>query len=358
MKVNFPGLLIERHRNGSLRYRVRVARRAERRIHIPVPPDHPLFGEYYAAARAGVVYSPEIPVKLVVRSLDWLAQGYLAHLENLVTAKLASPLTLKQRRSQLRRICDFDDGDGRYGDFDIDAPTAAFVRLRDAFIATPAEADNMMKTARAMYAWAVERGEISQNPVKGISKVHRSQGGAEAWTTEDLRRFRAAHPLGTMAHLWLTLHMFTACRISDAIWLGPEHEVERDGMLWLDWQPAKKGSVKVTIPILGPLLRATRATSVQGPTYLLTEAGKPFTTPEGLRNRVRKWCQTAGLTDRSAHGIRKAVAELLAEAGCSQHQIMAIMAHSQAKTSEIYTRGAQRHVLSEDAMQALASLEW
>lgn len=77
--------------------------------------------------------------------------------------------------------------------------------------------------------------------------------------------------------------------------------------------------------MLPPLLKAARAQKVQGATYLLTAAGKPFSTAESLRNRVQKWCAAAGIEGKSSHGIRKAAAELLAEAGCTQHQIMALM---------------------------------
>lgn len=358
MRVNFPGLLIERHRNGSLRYRVRVEGNKAKRIAIPVGPDHPDFANHYYAARAGQEWSPEDRPQPVRKSLDWLAQGYLANLERLVAADLASPLTLKQRRSMLRRFCDHVDDDGRYGDLSMDAPQAAFVRIRDAWSATPSEADNLMKSCRAMYAWAIERQEIAHNPAKGIAKIAVNRGGAAPWTAGDLLKFKKPHPRGTTAHLWLTLQMFTACRIGDAIWLGREHEVQRGGVTWLEWQPRKKGSAPVSIPMLPPLLTATRAARVVGPAYLLTDYGRPFSSAEGLRNRIKKWCETAGLGGKTSHGIRKAVAELLAEAGCSQHQIMAIMAHSQAKTSEVYTKGAQRRTLALDAMQALAGLDW
>ena len=79
---------------------------------------------------------------------------------------------------------------------------------------------------------------------------------------------------------------------------------------------------------------------------------------EALRRMVQLWCAQAGLADRSSHGIRKAVAEMMAEAGASQHQIMAVMAHTQAKTSEIYTKGAARRILAADGMQALSALDW
>ncbi len=55
-----------------------------------------------------------------------------------------------------------------------------------------------------------------------------------------------------------------------------------------------------------------------------------------------KWCRQAGLENRTAHGIRKAVGSILAEAGCTQYQNMTIHGHSESRTSEIYTRAVER----------------
>tara|TARA_B100000768_G_scaffold169511_1_gene175165 strand:- start:1071 stop:1340 length:270 start_codon:yes stop_codon:yes gene_type:complete len=38
------------------------------------------------------------------------------------------------------------------------------------------------------------------------------------------------------------------------------------------------------------------------------------------------------------------------------YQIMAVMAHTQARTSEVYTKGVQRRGLATDGMQSLAAL--
>lgn len=100
------------------------------------------------------------------------------------------------------------------------------------------------------------------------------------------------------------------------------------------------------------------ATPNKGSSYLVTEHGSPFKSPEGLRNRFKKWCVSAGLNDRSSHGIRKATGTLLAEYGCTQHEIMAVHGHTQAATSEIYTRGAARWRLASTAMSRLKDLEW
>jgi len=359
LRVDFPGLLIERHRNGTMRYRVRVEGNKARRIAIPVTPEDPGFANYYYAARAGEQWQPPRE-RNAERSLDWLCQRYLDFLSKMVEAGQMSPATLKQRRSVLGRFCDHTDDDGdRYGASDMDAPTSALVAIRDAWAAHPGAADNLIKSVRAVYRWAMERGEIAHNPAAGISVINTApKGGAVPWTPNDLKKFKKAHPAGTTAHLWLTLQAFTACRIGDAIWIGRDQEVARAGQTWLEWQPRKKGSAFVSIPMLQPFYDATRAAKVVGPSYLLSEKGKPFSSSEALRVRVQRWCDAAGLPGRSSHGVRKAVAEMMAEAGCSQHQIMAVMAHTQAKTSEVYTKGAERRILAADGVRALASLDW
>lgn len=359
VRVDFPGLLIERHRNGTLRIRVRVEGDTARRIHIPVAPDHPDFAHHYHAARAGETWQPK-GMPAVAQSLDWLARSYLDFLDKMVQAGQMSAATLKQRRSVLSRLCDFVGQEGdRYGDCHMDAPAAAFVEIRDAWAAHPGAADNLTKTIRALYRWAMERGHMAHNPAAGIGTINKNpQGGAVPWSADDLTAFKTAHPPGSMAHLWLTLQAFTACRIGDAIWLGRAQETTINGITCLDWQPRKKGSARVTIPMLPPLYTATRAMTLIGPTYLLSDKGKPFASVEALRVRVQRWCETAGLPERSSHGIRKAMAAWMAQAGCTQHQIMAVMAHTQAKTSEIYTRTANRQILAADGIQALAGLAW
>ncbi|WP_300534056.1 site-specific integrase [uncultured Mameliella sp.] len=359
MRVRLPGLLRETHRNGSPRWRVRVEGDTSRRIVLPVGPDHADFLDHYYAARAGQVFQPDTPVA-VERSLDWLCTRYLDYLRKMVEAGQMSPDTLRQRRSVLTRLCDHAETPGdRYGDYDMDAPPAAFVAIRDAWADRPGAADNLIKTIRAVYQWAIERGEIGHNPAAGIAAINRRPaGGATPWTAEDLRKFKDHHAKGSTPYLWLTLQAFTACRIGDAIWLGRGHERIRDGQIFLEWQPRKRGSAFVSIPMARPLFEATRAVTVVGPAYILGKRGRPFTSAESLRNQVRRWCDDAGLPDKSSHGIRKAVAELMAEAGCTQHQIMAVMSHTQAKTSEVYTRGVQRRILASDGVAALEALDW
>ena len=325
MKIDLPGLLREKLPSGNVRYRVRVERRKTKRVRLYVEPGDPDFMEHYHAARRGILMKRPKTARLVKPrqmrgSLNWLMREYLAWLEKQVAAGQYSPATLKQRRSQFRHL-------KSVGEYSLDIPQPELLKLRDSMASTPGATDNFIKSVRAMYTWAVERNICELNPATGIGKLQRVHTGAKPWTLEDLNRYRETHPPESMAHLALTLFMFTACRISDIIHLGRDNEFERKGLRGLGWQTCKKGSAYVEVPMLPPLYRATRMSNIVGPIYLLNEKGVPFGSPEVLRNRFRKWCDAAGLEGLSSHGVRKAAGHLLAQNGCSQHQIMAPRSH-------------------------------
>ncbi|MBU2963365.1 tyrosine-type recombinase/integrase [Citreicella sp. C3M06] len=354
MKIRYPGLLAEKLPSGAIRYRVRVEGDKARRIPLSVTPDHPQFVEIYRAARGGVTLAPEAtPEERAIRySIGWIAAKHLAAMERDVEAGATSPLTLKKRAGVMKVLTD------RYSDYAMKMPQAKLIALRDEFNATPARADSIIEGVRSMYRWACERGLCEVNPAVGIGRIDPGKGGAVPWSSDDLRKFRIRHPAGTTPHLCLTLLMFTACRIGDAIWLGRGNETTVQGVQALKWQPAKRGSAEVTIPMLPPLHRATRAAAVQGKTYLLNSKGAAFSTPDSLGNMFRRWCGSAGLQGRSAHGVRKAAGHLLAQEGCSQYQIMTIHGHTQAQTSEIYTKGVERWKMARAAMAALEEMDW
>ena len=83
--------------------------------------------------------------------------------------------------------------------------------------------------------------------------------------------------------------------------------------------------------------------------FIVTEYGKPFT-DAGFGNRFRKWCDEAGLPNCSAHGLRKAAATRLAEAGCTDREIMAITGHRTSRQVNCYTRAASQTLLGDAAM--------
>lgn len=355
MKVNLPGLVKERLPSGNHRWRVRVEGDTGRKIRLHVAPEHKEFMEHYHAARAGICLpAPEGSGKSTTPrgTLAWLIEKYLDYMAQEVAADLVSEKTLKKRRNLLNRLS------RQYGHYAMIIPRNHLLTIRDDMAKSPANADAMIAAIRCMYKWAEDRNICDQNTAIGIPTIHRSKGGAIPWSVEDLNQYRERHRPGTTAHLYLTILMFTACRVSDAAVLGRANEFERDGMRWLGWQPRKKNSPYVAIPMLPPLYNATRAVKVQGPTYLLTSRGKPFRSADALGQRMQKWCHEAGLEKRVSHGVRKAVGHLLAQHDCTQYHLMCVHGHRESRTSEIYTKGVERSKLAAEAMKKLERMEW
>lgn len=98
-------------------------------------------------------------------------------------------------------------------------------------------------------------------------------------------------------------------------------------------------------------------------TYLVTAHGEPFASSATLGTRVRKGIADAALVDPevkangSQHGIRKGVADLMAEAGATEYQLMATFGWTEARPAGVYTRKADRRRTATAAAQVPARAE-
>ena len=75
----------------------------------------------------------------------------------------------------------------------------------------------------------------------------------------------------------------------------------------------------------------------------------------GFSNRFRKWCDEAGLEGLSVHGLRKTASAVLAQNGCTEQEIMAIIRHKTSKEVIRYTRSAKQKVRAVNAMDKISS---
>lgn|GEM_PF-721408 len=109
----------------------------------------------------------------------------------------------------------------------------------------------------------------------------------------------------------------------------------------------------LVLPLHPELDAIIAATPTSGPTFLVTEFGKPFTS-NGFGNRFRKWCDEAGLPPHcSAHGLRKAAATRLAEPGATELEIRAVTGHQTSKEVDRYTKAASQKRMAEAGMSKL-----
>lgn len=354
MKFDYPGLVREPMGSGNFRYRVRPEGDRKKRIRIFCGPGDEDFFRQYQIARAGEQPKAQRKVSEVSKpqSIGWLVNSYFEYLEGRVKSKLTSHKTLKKKKNLLKRLL-------KNPDRKMVIPQEKLIEMQDEMSSTPAQADAFIEAVAVMYDWAKKRKRVTSNPARGIDKIYEKGDGATPWKAADVKAFFAKHKAGTKQHVAMSVLLWTGCRIEDLTILGRQHECEIDGIWAVRWMPLKKGSSEVTTPLLTPLKAATRAPKVQGGTYVLGRGGKPFGSGDSMSAMFKRWCADAGIGHLSAHGVRKGLAELLAELGCSQYEIMAILGHSEAKTSEVYTRRVERWKLALGAMERVtASRTW
>lgn len=73
----------------------------------------------------------------------------------------------------------------------------------------------------------------------------------------------------------------------------------------------------------------------------MTEFNKPFTV-NGLGNKMRNWCDQAGLFHCSTHGLRKTGATIAAENGATDEELMVIYGWVTKAQTTTYTKNANR----------------
>jgi integrase len=113
----------------------------------------------------------------------------------------------------------------------------------------------------------------------------------------------------------------------------------------------QKTDEKLTIP-LHPTLQAELARAPREHVVIVTSRKrKPYAGP-GLRQMVGNAIAKAGLPARcTPHGLRKAAARRLAEAGATSKEIAAVTGHRSLAEVERYTKAADQELLARQAIE-------
>lgn len=208
---------------------------------------------------------------------------------------------------------------------------------------TPAAANNWLKKVRALMNFAVDSGYREDNPTFGIKRY--KTGEIHTWTNEQLAQFEGRWPLGSVQYTAYALALYTGQRRSD---------VAR--MTWADISQNKisvvqdKTTEQLKIPLHSKLREALEAWPRRHVVILSTAYGKARTA-DGFGGFMADAIEAAGLPAECVlHGLRKAAARKLAEAGCTTRQIMAITGHKSYSEIERYTKAAEQELSAEAAM--------
>jgi integrase len=202
-----------------------------------------------------------------------------------------------------------------------------------------------LKTFRHFIRWAEQRKLIRDDPTWSVRVKVPTSPGHHTWNETEIAQYEAAHPVGSKARLAFALGLFTAQRRGDVIRIGRQHI--RNGVLTVRQQ---KTGTALILPVHAELQKIIDATPTGHLTLLTTRFGRSYR-DNNFSDQFRAWCEDAGLPQACVfHGLRKAAARRLAEAGCTAHEIAAMTGHKSLREVEHYTRAADQVRLAKAAM--------
>jgi integrase len=228
----------------------------------------------------------------------------------------------------------------------------------------PREADNRLSAISAMLTWAVERGRLTINHVKGFKRLYHSDRSEIIWLPEHIHAFMKVAPIELQQALILALH--TGQRQGDLLHLPwSAYDGLRIRLRQGKSRRGQKLGPLIEIPCTQALRRMLDGMDRVSPLILNTKTARSF------KKRYFSECwdramEKAGLKTITLpdiaepvrlhfHDLRGTTVTLLSEAGCNEQQIATITGHSLTTVHQILERYLAR--TKGLAEQAIANFE-
>ncbi len=335
----FPGVSQYTDRHGKLRYRLR---RAGSTVNLGAEYGSADFVRRYNAAMRCEDGPSTRAIRAIPGSLGYAVENWLGSPQ--------FPRLASSTRRSYRRLADHLRT--TYGDRPVaglDRKTIKRIMAKHAD--RPAAANNLLKVLRMVLEYACDTLDgMNHNPAARIKSMPSANPDSfHTWTEAEIAEFQTAWPEGTVADLAMSLALYTGAARIDLVQLGPHNRIG-DRLQYRRQKTKKRSGVVVDIPIHPELKRRLDALPPDQATYLHTHSGQQRSAA-GLGNLMQQWRDKAGLPECTLHGLRKAIARRLAEAGASPHEIMAITGHMTLSEVQRYTQQAQRAGLADRAMR-------
>lgn len=342
----YPGVSHYRDRHGKLRWRYR---KDGFTVNLGTTYGSPDFIRRYTAAQAGerLPSSGGAPVGVSQAPSGSLSRVIESWYQSPDFKRLA-PITSRNHRHIAEKLR------MQYGDSMVSDLTLANVKALMAQKAeTPSAANNLLKTLRPILDHAQhDLGLIEHNPARDAKKYSVvNPDGFHTWTEGEIDRYQAVWPLGTTADLAMALMLYTGAARSDVVKLG-WHNVVNNRLQYRRQKMLSRAGVLIDIPIHPALRQRIDMIPKEQETFLQTIQGTQRSA-SGLGNVMQEWAKKAKLSDCSSHGLRKACARRLAEAGATPHEIMSVTGHKTLSEVERYTSKVTRAGLADRAMDRI-----
>jgi integrase len=309
---------------------------------LPGQPASAEFAARYDALRQGRITTPGRAANIAFgpNSLGFVIEKFLA--SEGYTSK-ASNTRRHYRRilDRLKTIC------GRALIADLREDHVREIRAR--FLPSTSTADESVMLLSMLWLFAKEHlaMRLGPNPTADIRKLHRRGFEHEPWPDHVIEKFEAEARPKPNARMALLLLLYTGQRAGDVA-----------AMRWQQYDGKgitvrqQKTGQPLWIPCASKLKEALDHHERRS-NFILSTPMKSGYTPGAFYNMVARGTAQIGAKEYTAHGLRANAAMVLAEAGCTLHQVMAITGHRTFKMAMHYTRRAAQKQLAQQAIDQL-----
>ncbi len=227
--------------------------------------------------------------------------------------------------------------------------------IRDAHITkdvgdAPSPGDRL-RAWRAWAAWCKERGMIADDPARTVRlpRAAKARGvvGHRRWTDDEIARFRARWPIGSVPRAMFELLHWTGARISDAVRIGPQM-IDAGGVLVIaQGKTGEKAYVpwSCALPAFAPdadrQMMLSAIAPFAGHLCFLPAQGQRVRSIKSATQMMLKACADAEVTPTS-HGLRKTRSAKIIESGGKSSDSAAWTGHISRKIAEHYQREYDR----------------
>lgn len=188
---------------------------------------------------------------------------------------------------------------------------------------------------------------VRSNPVRDVKPFKYKSDGHHPWTEGEFQQFIDFYPSGTKERRAIALFLYTGARGCDARLFGPQHVT--NGRFSFS---QKKTGIWVDLPVMEDLAKELALAPKGDLAFILTEYGKTFS-EKGFGQWFNDKARRAGLTNCTAHGIRKGAATIAANNGATTHQLMSMFGWLTEQMAIHYTKNVNRKKLADAGMEYL-----
>lgn len=335
-KNPFPGVSRHVDRHGKVRWRIR--KKGIPLAYLPGNYGSAEFRTAYEAAIVGEKRPAENSGRHVHGTFNWLIEEYR---RSPTWLKLA-PISRRNLLNELERFRT-EHGEKSVAGLKIEHVEALVAKKA----ATPAAANRLLKLLRRLCRFAIKRRLIGVDPTMGVDRFAENPDGFHTWTDKEIAVFEQHHGIESKAVLALRLMLNTGAARQDVCRMGWQNVRGNR----IAYRRGKTGG-DVDLPIL-PELRAVLDRIDRGRMLFVTHGQDRAYKSETFGNWFHERCLEAGLGHCTPHGLRKAGATRLADAGATEFEVMAFLGHKSPVEARTYTKKANRRTLGDSGMAKL-----